>query len=136
MSNAPVWIRQLVESVSAQFTALNSAAEVGCHIFHNNSDGCDEWEVTVFGEPVEMGGRLAGHSLHPVFSVDTLAVVTLFDALASCRWQSGRIDGDDDLGPHLSVEGDVMGRQVWLRIVGRKPESITSTTAPTQVRQK
>lgn len=137
MINAPDWVRQLVDSVAEATTSINSEGELGCHVFRNQSDTLDEWEITIFGEPVAMGGRLAPYSTDPVFSVDALAVATLFDTLLSCRWQTGLIDSEDDLGTHLSVEGIQNGHAVWLRIVGQKPQAISNDSyTSSRVRQK
>lgn len=137
MINAPEWVRQLVDSVAEATTSINSDGELGCHVFRNQSDTLDEWEITIFGEPVAMGGRLTSYSTDPVFSVDAFAVATLFDTLTSCRWQTGVIDSEDDLGTHLSVEGIQNGQAVWLRIVGQKPQAISSDpSASSRVRQQ
>lgn len=137
MINAPEWVRQLVDSVAEATTSINSEGELGCHVFRNQSDALDEWEITIFGEPDAMGGRLASYATNPVFSVDALAVATLFDTLESCRWQTGLIDSEDDLGTHLSVEGIQNGQAVWLRIVGQKPEAISNDSyTSSRVRQQ
>jgi hypothetical protein len=137
MINAPEWVRQLVDSVAEATTSINSEGELGCHVIRNQSDTLDEWEITIFGEPVAMGGRLTSYSTDPVFSVDAFAVATLFDTLTSCRWQTGVIDSEDDLGTHLSVEGIQNGQAVWLRIVGQKPQAISSdSSASSRVRQQ
>jgi hypothetical protein len=126
MNNAPAWVRQLVDAVADSTTSINNEGELGCHIFQNKADGSNEWEITIFGEPVEMGGRLAPYSKAPVFSIDVFSIVTLLDTLLSCRWQTSQIDSEDDLGTHLSVEGIHNGEPVWLRIVGHKPQAITN----------
>jgi hypothetical protein len=126
MVNAPIWVRRLVDAVAEATTSINDAGELGCHVFRNQSADADEWEITIFGEPVEMGGRLASYSTDPVFSIDTLAIMTLFDTLISCRWQTSQIDADDDLGIHLSVEGIQNGEIVWLRVVSQKPPAIAN----------
>lgn len=126
MVNAPIWVRRLVDAVAEAATSINDAGELSCHVFRNQTADADEWEITIFGEPVEMGGRLASYSTAPVFSIDALAIMTLFDTLISCRWQTSQIDADDDLGTHLSVEGIQNGEAVWLRIVSQKPPAIAN----------
>lgn len=125
MTTTPEWIRQLVESVSNVTVAISDETELGCHVYRNQSGAVDEWEITLFGEPNSLGGRLASYSANPVLSVDTLALAMIFDTILSCRWQSGKINHQDDLGPHLSVEGILHGEAVWLRIAGQKPEAIS-----------
>jgi len=121
----PGWIRQLVESVSKVTMAISDETELGCHVYRNQSGEIDEWEITLFGDPSTLGGRLASYAIDPVLSVDALALAMIFDTILSCRWQSGKINSQDDLGPHLSVEGILNGESVWLRIVGKKPRGIS-----------
>ena len=137
MVNAPIWVRKLVDAVAEATTSINDAGELGCHVFRNQSVDAGEWEITIFGEPVQMGGRLASYSTAPVFSIDALAIATLFDTLISCRWQTSQIDTDDDLGTHLSVEGIQNGEAVWLRIVSQKPQAIANDPSlSSRVRQR
>ena len=140
MNNAPAWVRRLLDAVADSTTSINNEGELGCHFFQNKADGSNEWEITIFGEPVEMGGRLASYSKAPVFSIDVFSIVTLFDTLLSCRWQTSQIDSEDsedDLGTHLSVEGIQNGELVWLRIVGHKPDAIVNDPSmSSRVRQR
>lgn len=137
MTNAPEWVRRFVVSVTDQMTSLNVEGELACHVYRNQSQNSGEWEITIFGEPVRMGGRLAGFAVNPVYSVDALAVTALFDTPLSCRWQTAQIDSEDDLGTHLSIEGIQNGEAVWLRIVSQKPEAISSNSPnSSSVRQK
>ncbi|NQV27125.1 MAG: hypothetical protein HQ518_22485 [Rhodopirellula sp.] len=137
MNNAPRWIRQLVDAVAEATTSINVEGELGCHIFHNQTDGLNEWEITIFGEPLQMGGRLAAYTTNRAFSVDILSIATLFDTLVSCRLQAGNVDSNDDLGTHLSIEGIQNGEAVWLRIVGQKPKAISNDSSmPPRVRQE
>lgn len=136
MMITPGWIHQLVESVTEVTTAISDKAELGCHVFRNESGDCHEWEITLYGEPDSMGGRLASYASAPVLSVDALAVAMIFDTILSCRWQTGQVNSQDDLGPHLSVEGILNGEAVWLRIVGQKPEATSGDAfTSTQIRQ-
>lgn len=137
MTNAPDWVQRLVNSVAEATTSINSDVELGCHVYRSQSGDGFEWEITVFGEPVPMGGRLSAYSMDPVFSIDAFAVATIFDTLISCRWQTGQIDCDDDLGTHLSVEGIHNGEAVWLRIVSQKPKTIIKDSSnSSQVRHQ
>lgn len=137
MVNSPGWVRELVDAVAEATTSINADGELGCHVYKNEGIEPVEWEITIFGEPVQMGGRLAAFSTNPVFSIDVFSIATLFDTLISCRWQTSQIDSDDDLGTHLSVEGIQNGEAVWLRIVSQKPEAIANDpTMSSRVRQK
>lgn len=137
MMNAPEWVQQLVNSVADAMTSINSDVELGCHVYQNDSSDTGEWEITVFGEPIGLGGRLSAYAMDPVFSIDAFAVATAFDTVLSCRWQTGQIDAEDDLGPHLSIEGIHHGEPVWLRIVSQKPKTIAQDSSnASQVRNR
>lgn len=125
MSYAPQWLQELVNDVAASADSLQDEAELGCHIFQNAETA--EWEVTLFAEPPEWGGRLSAPDFSPVLSVDVRAVTNALDRVANCRWQTAEISSDDDLGPHLSVEGDRCGHAVWLRLLSRKPAILNET---------
>ena len=137
MVNSPGWVRGLVDAVAEATKSINADGELGCHVYKNQSDELTEWEITIFGEPAQMGGRLAAFATDPVFSIDIFSIATLFDTLLSCRWQTSQIDSDDDLGTHLSVEGIQNGEAVWLRIVSQKPEAIANDPSMSaRVRQR
>ncbi len=137
MTNSPSWVRELVDAVAEATTSINADGELGCHVYKNESIKPIEWEITIFGEPAQLGGRLAAFATDPVFSIDVFSIATLFDTLISCRWQTSQIDSDDDLGTHLSVEGIQNGEAVWLRIVSQKPEAITNDPSmSSRVRQR
>jgi hypothetical protein len=137
MTNSPSWVRELVDAVAEATTSINADGELGCHVYKNESIEPVEWEITIFGESAQMGGRLAAFATDPVFSIDVFSIATLFDTLISCRWQTSQIESDDDLGTHLSVEGIQNGEAVWLRIVSQKPEAITNDPSmSSRVRQR
>ncbi|MHC4879980.1 MAG: hypothetical protein ACYTGL_26310 [Planctomycetota bacterium] len=128
MEFAPEWLRELVADVASSTDALGEHAEIGCHVFQN--DEATEWEVTLFAERPEWGGRLSQLSATPVLSVDVHAVVKVFDRVSACRWQTAPIPSGDDLGPHLSVEGEFAGHAVWLRVLGQKPAVLCGQESP------
>ncbi len=128
MESAPNWLSELVSDVANSTDALGEPAEIGCHVFQN--DQTAEWEVTLFAERPEWGGRLAQLSTTPVLSVDVHAVEKAFDRVTGCRWQTAPIPSGDDLGPHLSVEGEFAGHSVWLRVLARKPAVLSGQESP------
>jgi len=125
MSRAPQWLQELVNDVAAVTDSLQDEVELGCHVFRNTEDG--EWEVTLFAEAPDWGGRLATASIPPVLSVDVLAITKTLDHVTNCRWQTAELSADDDLGAHLSIEGTRCGHAVWLRVLSHKPTILNET---------
>ena len=123
MAHQVDWIEQLVSEVAAQMKSLDGELPLNCHVFQDG-DGGGEWEVTVFGEPQSFGGRLKGLTFDARYSIDVLGLVTIFDVIESCTWQTASIDGTDELGPHVAVCGVFQGHRVWLRVLSRAPEKL------------
>ena len=127
MSQPSQWLNDFVTQVTASMTMLNEPVEYSCHVYCSELPHSEvEWEVTLFAEPQTLGGRLEHYPVQPAMSVDVVSVMTVFDSLDSCRWQSETIALDDELGPHVSVEGTYRGHRIWLRLLSRAPESLTS----------
>ena len=132
MTEPAKWVNEFVTRVTDAMTMLNEPAEIACHFYWNESVGSDgEWEITLFAEPEMLGGRLDAYPIQPATSVDVVSVLTVFDSLDSCRWQSEAVTFDDDLGPHLSVEGTYQGHLIWLRLLSRAPESLVRNSVAT-----
>jgi hypothetical protein len=76
----------------------------------------------VFASATEViGGSRDGELRSSRFHVDVLGVCQLFDEIASVTWQTHRLGQRDDLGAHLSIEGQIQGESVWLRIPAVAP---------------
>jgi hypothetical protein len=132
MSQPDNWLNEFVARVMDATTLLTEPVEIACHTYFNEAaDSGGEWEVTVFAEPDTLGGRLDAFPLQPATSVDVAGLMTVFDSLDSCRWQSETVAFDDELGSHLSVEGAYRGHQIWLRVLSRAPESLTRKSVAT-----
>ena len=115
------WLVQLADEVSARLIPTGVAAPIGCHYHHNHSH--DQWEVTLFAARTEtVGGPLDGRISTSKFSVDLDGLAEIFDNVARFQWQALSLGQDDELGPHISVEGIYRGHSVWLRIPAVAPE--------------
>lgn len=100
--------------------AVDVLAPLGCHYHHNRA--LDQWEVTIFVGGTEIvGGELDGQIRFSKFHLDLRELFDLFDFVDEFHWQAARMGPDDDLGPHVSVEGAVEGRSVWLRVLAYPP---------------
>lgn len=128
METAPQWLTELVDSIATASDSLQTESELGCHVYFAPENG--EWEITLFAEPPAWGGRLKPPQAPPVLSVDISRILRLFDRVSNCRWQTTELTADDDLGPHLSVEGDYRGHPVWVRLLSRKPSVLDVSQSP------
>ncbi len=124
MTSRPEWLSRFVDRVLASVTALSIPGQFNCHTYFN--DTADEWEVTLFARSSQFGGRLKGLSQNCPIAVDVFELASCFSQVDGCGWQSARIDSEDDVGPHLSIEGDFDGHRVWLRMPGQVPKRLVS----------
>lgn len=118
MVSAPDWLTTFSQRVAALVLPYEDLSPMGCHV--HEADGT--WEVTVFQSATEIyGGRRDGRRTTSRFAVDLLALPSLFDSVASIHWQAQSLGSEDDLGPHIAVEGVHQGHKVWLRIPAHAP---------------
>lgn len=116
----PLWLEETVNQVTAQFHAMDFLAPIGCHYFHDESR--DVWEVTLFVSQTEtLGGEFDGKRTNSRFSLDLTGWESIFTEVHRFSWQAVSMGDDDDLGPHVSLEGRVNENDVWLRIVAEPP---------------
>jgi hypothetical protein len=118
MVQPPTWLRSLTDLAGASLQPVDVLAPLGCH--YCEVDGV--WEITLFASQTEiLGGPDDGGLRASRFHVDLSALVALFDEVESAYWQAQGLGADDDLGPHVGVEGVYAGHRVWLRITAIAP---------------
>lgn len=118
MVSPPDWLSQFVDAVAANIHSHDILSPLGCHFQRVQ----DVWEVTLFASKTEIvGGSQDGLMCNAGFNVDVTGVVQLLSDVESISWQALSLGRDDDLGPHLSVEGWFEDKQVWLRITSTAP---------------
>ena len=118
MAEPAAWLRVLADVVAKAIEPLGPSAPLGCH--YVQVDGI--WEVTLFTESTEvLGGPEDGTVKQSRFAVRISEILDVFQSISNCTWQAHSIGENDDLGPHLAVEGTYKGRQVWLRILAQAP---------------
>ncbi len=116
----PAWLQQFADRVSEQIRAVDVLAPLGCHFFESP----DQWEITLFVSATEiLGGPQDGRRRVSRFFVDVQGVCNTFDHVESVTWQAQGLGAEDDLGPHLSVEGIFRGQAIWLRIPALTPRA-------------
>lgn len=121
MTSPPEWLLELTNRTTAEIAAFDVLSPLGCHYFRDERK--DVWEVTVFASSTEIiGGERDGEHTHSRFALDLRQMSALLDELWSFHWQALPLGPDDDLGPHVSLEGRHAGHHVWLRILASPPK--------------
>lgn len=122
-SSPPAWLRWFVTDVSRGLVNRQGLAPVGCHIFHDSE--ADIWEVSVFVSRTEVvGGPQDGNVISTGLQLDVMTVCEAFDVAPEVHWQSQAVCEEDQLGNHMSFEGQARGHRVWLRVLHEAPEDI------------
>ena len=118
----PQWLGELATLATRAFHSQSQLAPVGCHFHKNDEVAPIQWEVTLFISSTEVyGGALDGQCALSRFMVDLKELMAAFDVVESCYWQAQTMADDDQLGPHVGVEGLFQGQSVWLRITSQPP---------------
>ena len=119
MPSPPEWLQQFADAVALQMNPVDLLAPVGCHFCLVD----ETWEITLFVSSTQIvGGKKDGVFRHSRFNVDLQSVTDLFSDVRKMSWQALPMAADDELGPHLSMEGSCGRNPVWLRILSRAPK--------------
>ncbi len=117
----PSWLRWFVNDAVRGIMHQTDSAPVGCHFYYDGEN--DLWEVTLFvGRSEVLGGAHDGKTVPAGLEVDVTQVMAAFDTPPGVLWQAERVTPHDELGPHLSFEGETRGHDVWLRILQTPPD--------------
>lgn len=123
----PRWIGELSRFAMRAFHSQGNLAPVGCHFHENSEVETPQWEVTLFVSSTEVyGGSQDGHRAFSPFMVDLTKLMSALDVVESCYWQAQAMAEDDQLGPHVGIEGLFQGHSVWLRITAQPPDQFDS----------
>ncbi len=118
MSDVPEWLSPLVEAVAEAMTAHNVPGPLGLR--YREEEGA--WEVLLYLLPVELvGGAQDGGVVSPGFELDLERVRSAFSRVDALSWNAHPADPEHD-APYVSLEGELGGRQVWLRVLAFAPE--------------
>jgi hypothetical protein len=122
MPEVPSWLVSLTEAVSASLTVHGPQGDLG--LSYREADGI--WDVLVYPLPLEMiGGAHDGGLAALGFEVDLDRLRAAFDRVAALAWDAlGTSSANADEGPCVSVEGEVAGRKIWLRVLAYAPDGV------------
>lgn len=111
---------ELTNRVSAEMTPLDVLSPLGCHYFFDEQRAV--WEVTLFASSTELiGGERDGEHTHSRFALNLNQLSELLDEVWSFHWQALPLGPEDELGPHVSLEGRRSGQRIWLRVLASPP---------------
>jgi hypothetical protein len=120
MTSPPHWLADLASEVTAQLAAVDVLAPIGCHYYYNGDEA--QWEVTLFASNTEtVGGPSDGRLTHSNFTANLSGLAGVFSAVFEFHWQALRLGDEDEIGPHISIEGLYRGEPVWLRLLATPP---------------
>lgn len=121
MKDVPEWIQELVNRAANVLIGQEALGPIGCH-FREGSEH-EPWELTVFVSSMEvLGGQMDGVHFPARMFVDLQELFRLFDSVTNFYWQTAPAAADDELGAHISLEGEYMEHWVWLRILSKAPK--------------
>ena len=119
----PQWLGRFANRAARAFHSEENLTPVGCHFHEHVEAEISQWEVTLFVSSTEVyGGALDGQSTVSRFMIELRELMEAFDVIESFYWQAQKMADDDQLGPHVGVEGIVGGHSVWLRITAEPPD--------------
>ena len=115
----PTWLNELANEVASHLYAVDLLSPLGCHVYRNQA--LDQWELTLFASRTRVvGGQYDGREIVSEFSADIAGIVRLFDNVSELHWHA-LAGATDELGTHISLEGHLNRKNVWLRITAEPP---------------
>ncbi|MCP4169591.1 MAG: hypothetical protein GY758_02320 [Fuerstiella sp.] len=117
----PKWLQRLIDDVTSAIIDYDCHAPIGCHVYRNPTT--TEWEISAFVSSTEVvGGPMDGTEVNPPVQLDIGSVMDLFDGRPTVHWQSDSVAADDELAQHISFQGTINKRRVWLRMLRGAPD--------------
>ena len=121
MASPPAWLVELANKAAAEIQPVDGPSPISCHFFYSD-DPIIQWEVSLFASGTEIvGGKLDGALRPTKFTVNLQNLFDILCEVSSFHWQALSMGDDDELGPHISVEGTYQGHSVWLRLLSHPP---------------
>ncbi len=125
----PKWLGRFADLATRAFHSAEQLPPLGCHFHRHEEEGAllAQWEVTLFASSTEVyGGPLDGSCGASRFMLDLKVLMNAFDTVESFYWQAQPMADDDQVGPHVGVEGTFEGHAIWLRVAAESPSQFES----------
>lgn len=111
------WLEAFIASVGDSIMAQSLMGPLAWHFWQEE----ELHHLLLYPTTVRfVGGAQDGQEGLPGFSLDVLAVISLFEQVEAVIWTTQGLAPDDE-GPRVSIEGLYQGRDVWLRILAEPP---------------
>lgn len=119
----PSWVQWLGNDTVRTISCKDeNESPIGCHYFYDSD--ADMWEISVFAAATEIiGGPLDGTRFSTPVTINLSAFAGLFDSTPEVRPASDPRN-TDQRPSHVSCEGRVRGRTVWLRVLKNAPDEV------------
>ena len=113
--------------LAQRLIAVGLAAPIGVHV----QTGDDELlELSLFyGRTEIVGGPHDGRTTSVPFWLDLHGLDGIFDLITEFAWQAAPLGDDDDLGPHIALEGVYDGHPVRIRLLAAAPARFPAARA-------
>ena len=124
----PNWLAKLANQVASEMTGVDILSPIGCHYFRNEGPA-EQWEISLFAARTEIvGGQRDGVETLSRFTLDLKSIACIFSEVKRFHWQGLPFgsESEDEVGPHISIEGTFEGHSVWLRILASAPKRFQS----------
>lgn len=125
MTNAPSdWLESLSTEIAECLIPAAPPTPLAAHVQPGETAaGEPAAEISLFYGAIEIvGGPRCGERTDIPFWLDLLKLTQTFDRIDEFSWQTATLGPDDDLGPHVAIEGSYEGRPVRVRILATAPE--------------
>lgn len=118
MAYPPIWLEEFVHQLACHIFPENFPNPLACH-YHQEAS-C--WEVALFPSRVQNQDTTKTSSEASFFSFDVQQAMSAFDDLLHLDWITSPITAQNEVGPHLAMEGIVQGEHLLIRICAQVPK--------------
>lgn len=120
----PEWVSALAAAIAEHLVAASIPAPMGAHVQKGTeATDPDIWEVSLFyGKTEIVGGPRDGRRTDTPFWLDLAGLGKVFDRVEGFSWQAAPLGPNDDLGPHVAIDGTYEGNRVRVRMLATAPE--------------
>ncbi len=119
----PGWLKELADATALLMMPADVIAPIGCHYCCVD----DVWEITLFASSTQIvGGGRDGEVRRSRFTFDIQALTVNFAHVSQVSWQAHALGPDDELGPHVAIEGKFGDQEVRLRVLAFPPKRFAS----------
>jgi hypothetical protein len=130
MTQAPSdWLDTLATQIAECLVPASPPTPLAAHVQSGlTAAGEPTQEVSLFYGAIEVvGGPHCGERADVPFWIDLLGLARVFDRIGEFSWQTAALGADDDLGPHVAIEGAYDGLPVRVRVLATAPSRFPAT---------